>query len=62
VHISEIAPFRVDRVEKYLRVGQKVPVVVKGIDERERVSLSIKMADPKSFSAPTSSTPIPPVK
>lgn len=62
VHISEIAPFRVDRVEKYLKVGQKVPVMVKGIDERERVSLSIKMADPKLFSAPAPSAPIPPVK
>lgn len=62
VHISEIAPFRVDRVEKYLRVGQKVPIMVKGIDERERVSLSIKMADPKLFSAPAAATPIPPAK
>ena len=61
VHISEIAPFRVDRVEKYLKVGQKVPVVVKGIDERERVRLSIKMADPKLFGAPATAVPVPPV-
>ena len=58
VHISEIAPFRVDRVEKYLKVGQKVPVIVKGIDERERVSLSIKMADSKLFE--DKSGPVPP--
>jgi polyribonucleotide nucleotidyltransferase len=47
VHVSEIAPFRIDRVESYLKVGQKVPVVVKEIDaERGRIKLSIKVADP----------------
>jgi polyribonucleotide nucleotidyltransferase len=63
VHISEIAPFRVDRVEKFLKAGDKVPVVVKGVDERDRLSLSIKMADAKFFAnkmpvapAPISST------
>ena len=46
VHISEIAPFRIDRVESYLKVGDKVPVVVKEIDaERGRIKLSIKDAD-----------------
>jgi polyribonucleotide nucleotidyltransferase len=65
VHISEIAPFRVDRVEKILQVGDKVPVMVKGIDERERVSLSIKMADPKFAEkkvGPVLSAPIQPGK
>ena len=65
VHISEIAPFRVDRVEKFLKAGDKVPVVVKGVDERDRLSLSIKMADSKFFAdkmpaAPTVSAPIKP--
>ena len=47
VHISEIAPFRIDRVEAYLKAGDKVPVVVKEIDaERGRLKLSIKDADP----------------
>ncbi|MEO8637906.1 MAG: polyribonucleotide nucleotidyltransferase [Candidatus Taylorbacteria bacterium] len=46
VHISEIAPFRVDRIEKYLKEGQKVPVIVKEIDEKKRINLSIKAADP----------------
>lgn len=46
VHVSEIAPFRVDRVEKYLKVGDKVPVVVREIDEKKRINLSIKQADP----------------
>jgi polyribonucleotide nucleotidyltransferase len=47
VHISEIAPFRVDNVGAILKVGDKIPVVVKGVDERERVSLSLKAADPE---------------
>ena len=47
VHISEIAPFRVEKVESLVKVGEIVPVVVKEVDaERGRVSLSIKMANP----------------
>lgn len=46
VHISEIAPFRVDRIEKYLKEGDVVPVVIREIDEKKRINLSIKEADP----------------
>ncbi len=47
VHISEIAPFRVEKVESLIKVGEVVPVVVKEVDaERGRVSLSIKLANP----------------
>lgn len=46
VHISEVAPFRIDKTEKYLTVGMKVPIVIKGIDEKGRLKLSIKDADP----------------
>jgi polyribonucleotide nucleotidyltransferase len=47
VHISEIAPFRVEKVESLIKIGEKVPVVVKEVDpERGRISLSIKMANP----------------
>ena len=43
VHVSEIAPFRIDRVESVLKVGDKVPVVVKEIDaERGRIKLPSK--------------------
>lgn len=49
VHISEIAPFRVEKVTDYLKEGDKVPVVVKEIDEKKRINLSIKMADPERF-------------
>lgn len=46
VHISEIAPFRVEKVSDYLKEGDTVPVIIKEIDDRERISLSIKQADP----------------
>ena len=46
VHISEIAPFRIERTEDYLKVGMKVPVIIKGIDDKGRLKLSIKDADP----------------
>jgi polyribonucleotide nucleotidyltransferase len=52
VHISEIAPFRVDRVEKYLKLGDKVPVIIKDIDEKKRLSLSIKQADQNFIKSP----------
>ncbi len=44
VHISKIAPFRVSRVEDFLRVGEEALVKVIGIDEQGRVSLSHKDA------------------
>ena len=50
VHVSEIAPFRVERVETYLKEGDKVPVAVKEIDEKGRINLSIKSANPDFFS------------
>jgi polyribonucleotide nucleotidyltransferase len=45
VHISEIASFRVDKVSGYLKEGDRVPVVIKEIDEKKRINLSIKDAD-----------------
>ena len=46
VHISEIASFRIERVEDYMKVGMKVPVIIKGIDDKGRMKLSIKDVDP----------------
>ena len=46
VHVSEIAPFRIERVSEFLAPGQEVPVVVKEVDEKGRINLSIKRADP----------------
>jgi polyribonucleotide nucleotidyltransferase len=46
VHVSEIAPFRIEKVETYLKIGMKVPILIKGIDDKGRLKLSIKDADP----------------
>ncbi len=46
VHISEIAPFHIKTVSEGLKEGDVVPVVVKEIDERHRINLSIKDRDP----------------
>lgn len=43
-HISEVAEGYVKNVTDYLKVGFEVPVKVLGVDERGKVSLSIKQA------------------
>lgn len=42
VHISELAPRRVEKVTDVVKVGQTVKVVVVGIDEQNRINLSMK--------------------
>jgi polyribonucleotide nucleotidyltransferase len=49
VHISEIAPFRVEKVSDILKEGDKVPVKIIKLDEKGRLSLSIKEADKEFF-------------
>ncbi len=50
VHISEIAPFRVERVSDIIKEGMIVPVKVIKIDsEKGKISLSIKEADKDFF-------------
>lgn len=50
VHISEIAPFRVERVADLIKEGMIVPVKVIAIDaQRGKISLSIKEADKDFF-------------
>jgi polyribonucleotide nucleotidyltransferase len=50
VHISEIAPFRVERVSDIMKEGMIVPVKVINIDiEKGRIGLSIKEADKDFF-------------
>jgi len=46
VHISELAPFRVERVTDIVKEGDIIPVKVKGVDEAGKISLSLKQADP----------------
>ncbi len=45
IHISEIAPFRLETMESILKEGEVVPVVVSKI-ENGKIGLSIKQADP----------------
>lgn len=45
VHISQLAPHRVERVEDVVRVGDTIHVKVVEIDEQGRVNLSKKIAD-----------------
>ena len=47
VHVSEIAPFRIEKIGDALSIGDVVPVVIKEIDEKGRYNLSIKAADPE---------------
>ena len=42
IHISELAPWRVERVTDIVNVGDTVPVRIKNIDEQGRVNLSLK--------------------
>lgn len=58
VHVSEIAPFRVAKVSDALTPGERVKVVVKEIDEKGRINLSIKEVDP-DFAARKGLTPSP---
>lgn len=45
VHVSEMAPWRVDKVTDIVNVGSKVHVKVIEIDEKGRVNLSMKQAE-----------------
>lgn len=53
VHISEIAPFRIERVADFMKEGMIVPVKIINIDsERGKISLSIKEVDKDFFKKP----------
>jgi len=60
VHISELAPFRINNVTDVVSEGEEVPVIIKEIDEKKRINLSIKDVDPEFASkkgvAPAPST------
>jgi polyribonucleotide nucleotidyltransferase len=49
VHISELAPGRVEKVEDVLNVGDRVRVRLIGIDKQNRVKLSLKAADDENW-------------
>ena len=46
VHISQLAPFRVRKVEDVVKVGDIIPVKVISIDQQGRINLSLKEANP----------------
>ncbi|MFA5987272.1 MAG: polyribonucleotide nucleotidyltransferase [Candidatus Paceibacterota bacterium] len=46
VHISEVAPFRINRISDVIKEGEEVNVIIKEIDEKGRINLSIKDVDP----------------
>jgi polyribonucleotide nucleotidyltransferase len=59
VHVSEFASFRVNDPQTLVKPGMKVPVVVKEKDERGRLKLSIKQADPHFFDSQKPASPAP---
>ncbi len=44
IHISELADYRVEKVDDIVKVGDVVPVIVKEIDSQGRINLSHKAA------------------
>ena len=46
VHVSEVAPFRIDKIGDAVAIGDKVRVMIKEVDEKGRLNLSIKAVDP----------------
>ena len=47
VHISQLAPYHVDKVEDIVKIGDIIPVKVISIDEQGRINLSLKEAKEK---------------
>lgn len=52
VHISELAPYRVGKVEDIVQIGQVVHVIVNEIDSMGRLNLSMKRAEGNTFPPP----------
>ncbi|HWQ59598.1 MAG TPA: polyribonucleotide nucleotidyltransferase [Candidatus Fimivivens sp.] len=44
IHVSELADYRVEKVEDVVKIGDVVPVIVKEIDSQGRINLSRKAA------------------
>ncbi|MBU2036624.1 polyribonucleotide nucleotidyltransferase [Patescibacteria group bacterium] len=49
VHISELAPFRVERVDDIVKVGDSVTVKVKNIDDMGRINLTMRNTQKNNF-------------
>lgn len=59
VHISELAPYRSNRVEDQVKVGQMVKVLVYEIDAMGRLNLSMKRAEGNTFPPAPAAAPTP---
>ena len=59
VHISEIAYSYVNEVSDHLHEGQEVKVKIIGIDQANRINLSIKQIEPPPQRAPRQNGPRP---
>ncbi|MDD5033062.1 MAG: polyribonucleotide nucleotidyltransferase [Candidatus Pacebacteria bacterium] len=46
IHVSELAPFRVERVTDIVNTGDTIPVKLVNIDDMGRLNFSLKQADP----------------
>lgn len=62
VHISEISHTYVNDINEHLKSGQEVKVKVIGIDENDRISLSIRKAEPRSERSQQNFSPKPMAK
>ena len=49
VHVSEVAPFRVEKVSDIIKEGDRVPVKIIKVDEKGRLNFSIKEANKDFF-------------
>lgn len=49
VHVSEIAPFRIDKISDVIKEGDNVPIKIIKVDEKGRLNLSIKEANKDFF-------------
>lgn len=58
VHISEVAHEYVKDINSFIKVQDQVKVKVLGIDEKGKVSLSIKQAQPKPVQEAPSNRPV----
>lgn len=52
VHISEVASTFVNDISEFVSEGQQVKVKVLSIDEKGKIALSMKQADPEASSKP----------
>jgi len=48
IHISQLAPYRVEKVEDVVKIGEILSVKVISIDEQGRVNLSLKEVPSRS--------------